>query len=139
MPSSHSTAIMYMACYSMLWVADELDPPLSNSPSWSILSLLYDHAQSTLLINGAILATCLFVAGSRVLLGHHTMEQVLVGLLIGVGFGWFWRRLLRASFLALAAPFLTHVSATRLGVFSACCFLLLFVFVVCFAREKRLV
>ncbi|KAI8845798.1 PAP2 superfamily-domain-containing protein [Chytriomyces cf. hyalinus JEL632] len=74
MPSSHSTAIAFMASYAILWT-------------------LYDSRTSV----GITLALLLFVsggfglvAGSRVGLGHHTLEQVVVGSVVGATVALLW-------------------------------------------------
>ncbi|KAJ3241243.1 hypothetical protein HDU78_001959 [Chytriomyces hyalinus] len=74
MPSSHSTAIAFMASYAILWT-------------------LYDSRMSvgvTLALLSFVLGGFGLVAGSRVGLGHHTLEQVVVGSVVGATVALVW-------------------------------------------------
>jgi dolichyldiphosphatase len=81
MPSTHSATIMYYGTYITL------------ACTW--LPLHASLPQSSFLRPLAALATIAWacvVAGSRILLGHHTAPQVIVGCIYGFTFAcvWFW-------------------------------------------------
>jgi membrane-associated phospholipid phosphatase len=81
MPSTHSAAIMFYGTYITLACA------------W--LPMHASLPQSPLLRPFVALVTVPWacaVAGSRILLGHHTAPQVIVGCIYGFTFAgvWFW-------------------------------------------------
>jgi len=79
MPSTHSTAITYFGTYIPLacaWLP--LHESLPESPLLRPFVALF-----------MILLACT-VAGSRILLGHHTVPQVIVGCIYGFTFACIW-------------------------------------------------
>ena len=81
MPSTHSATIMFYGTYVTL------------ACRW--LPLHASLPQSRFLRPFAVLVTIAWaciVAGSRILLGHHTVPQVIVGCIYGFTFAcvWFW-------------------------------------------------
>ncbi|KAJ3293116.1 hypothetical protein HDU79_000699 [Rhizoclosmatium sp. JEL0117] len=114
-PSSHSAAIMFMGCYACLWVAYELDH-LSE-----LSDRIWGHSFETIAINSAVLVVCFVVVWSRVYLGHHNFEQVGAGSVLGVVFGWIWRRytlhlFLESEYIALLAATRSNFLASTVGL-----------------------
>lgn len=87
MPSTHSSAMIFMATYITLAAMRlplhrSLASLAANQPSYEVT--LRTIAPPV----GAVWAG--LVAVSRIWLGHHTKEQVLAGCLVGFLFAWAW-------------------------------------------------
>ena len=81
MPSTHSATILFYGTYITLactWLP--LHASLPESPFLRPFATV------------VIIACACVVAGSRILLGHHTAPQVIVGCIYGSTFAcvWFW-------------------------------------------------
>lgn len=75
MPSSHSQFIWYFAVYGSLYLFNYIH---------------LDHTVWKVLTSAAMFALAILVAVSRIYLGYHTLNQVIIGSLVGISFGLFW-------------------------------------------------
>lgn len=81
MPSTHGSVVAYMATYIVLAAARL---PLPTSLSW----LSQEDERSVRQIGPAVaVGWATLVTASRLYLGHHTLPQVLGGVVFGVLFG----------------------------------------------------
>ncbi|CAO0796649.1 unnamed protein product [Mucor circinelloides] len=75
MPSSHSQFIWYFAVYGSLYMYQYIH---------------LDHGIWKVLTSLAMFALACLVSMSRIYLGYHTLNQVIVGSLVGIFFGSVW-------------------------------------------------
>ncbi|GAA5813014.1 hypothetical protein MFLAVUS_006480 [Mucor flavus] len=75
MPSSHSQFIWYFAVYGSLYLLKfiQLDHDI-----WKVLTIF------------AMFSLAILVSVSRIYLGYHTLNQVIIGSLVGIFFGLIW-------------------------------------------------
>ncbi|CAO3700541.1 unnamed protein product [Rhizopus stolonifer] len=98
MPSSHSQFIWYFATFASLYLFKhiQLDHNL-----WKSLSSL------------AMITLALLVSISRVYLGYHTVNQVIVGSLAGSFFGLFWYAIVNKLYSSKWIDFIVDSSLAK--------------------------
>ncbi|CAG8630101.1 1262_t:CDS:1 [Cetraspora pellucida] len=95
MPSSHSTTIIYFATFISLQLHT-----ISLHEFFSFISIhitqTFINTLIKLTLSSIVSLTALSVVWSRVALGYHTRNQVIVGMVLGFWLGiiwdrWWWR------------------------------------------------
>jgi dolichyldiphosphatase len=98
MPSSHSQFIWYFAVYGSLYM---------------YRYIYLDHTVWKVLTSIAMFSLAILVAVSRIYLGYHTLNQVLIGSMVGTGYGALWYGVTRWVHSVGAIQWLVNTSIAK--------------------------